>query len=137
MLLFSQQILSTLEVIMVKSVYVKDEDNGIVLDSGLSITAREEVLDVCSRWKNMFLIGYPHHSNKRKLSAKAGIIYKKWEDCPKVCISYLPMERENGDLVIKLLFSNTSKEPRTKKEIDYLISLFQQYVVEEIEALNF
>ncbi len=121
---------------MVKNVYVKDNDNGIVLDGGLTITAREEILDVCSRWKNMFQFGYPHHSAKRKLSAKAGIIYKRWADCPKVCISYLPIQRSNGDLVIKLLFSNTSKEPHTQKEIEYLISLFQQHVIEEIEALN-
>ncbi|MEE0887934.1 MAG: hypothetical protein U0L97_01820 [Candidatus Saccharimonadaceae bacterium] len=121
---------------MVKKVYLNDEDNGIVISGDLSITAREEILDVLNRWKNMFLLGYPHHSAKRKISAKAGIIYKKWTDCPKVCITYLPVQRSNGDLVIKLLFSNTDKTPHTKEEIDYLISMFQQHVVEEIEALN-
>ena len=121
---------------MVKKIYLNDEDNGIVISGDLSITAREEILDVLNRWKNMFLLGYPHHSAKRKISAKAGIIYKKWTDCPKACITYLPVQRSNGDLVIKLLFSNTDKTPRTKEEINYLISMFQQYVAEEIEALN-
>lgn len=121
---------------MVKKIYLNDEDNGIVISGDLSITAREEILDVLNRWKNMFLLGYPHHSAKRKISAKAGIIYKKWTDCPKVCITYLPVQCSDGDLVIKLLFSNTDKTPRTKEEINYLISMFQQYVAEEIEALN-
>ena len=121
---------------MVKKVCVKENDNEIVISGDLSITAREEILDVCSRWKNMFLFGLPHHATKRKLAAKAGIIYKKWADCPKVCISYVPVERSNGDLIIKLLFSNTDTAPHTEKEIDYLISLFQQDGVEEIESLN-
>ncbi len=120
---------------MVKKVFVNDEDNGIVIGGDLSVTAKEEILDICSRWKNMFLFGLPHHATKRKLAAKAGIIYEKWKDCPKVCISYIPMERD-GDLVIKLLFSETSEEPHTEEEIEYLISLLQQHIIEEIETLN-
>ena len=122
--------------IKVKKVYVNDEnDNAIVIDGSLSNVEREEVLDMCSRWKNMFLFGLPHHATKRKLAAKAGIIYEKWKDCPKVCISYIPMERD-GNLVIKLLFSETSEKPHTEEEVGYLISLFQQNIIEEIESLQ-
>lgn len=120
---------------MIKKVFVNSgDDNAIIIDGNLSDVTKEEILDICSRWKNMFLFGYPHHAEKRKLSAQAGIIYKKWADSPKVCISYIPQQLENGDLSIKLLFSNTTKQ--SDQEIVYLISLFQQHVVEEIESLN-
>ena len=123
--------------IKVKKIYVNSEnDNAIVIDGNLSDVAKEEVLDICSRWKNMFLFGLPHHAAKRKISAEAGIIYDKWKDSPKVCISYLPRQLENGDLAIKLLFSNTSTPPRSEQEVVYFISLFQQHVAEEIESLN-
>lgn len=130
--------LRSLEVLMikVKKVYVNDEnDNAIVIDGSLSNVEREEVLDMCSRWKNMFLFGLPHHATKRKLSAKAGIIYKKWTESPKVCISYIPKQLKNGDLAIKLLFSSTSKK-RAKAERLYFIQLFQQNIIEEIESLQ-
>lgn len=122
---------------MIKEIYANSEnDNAIVIDGNLSTVVREEILDICSRWKNMFLFGFPHHATKRKISAEAGIIYDKWEDSPKVCISYLPRQLENGDLVIKLLFSNTSTPPRSEQEVVYFISLFQQHVAEEIESLK-
>ena len=122
---------------MVKKVYVENgNDNAIIIDGNLSTITREEILDICSRWKNMFLFGYPHHSKKRKLSAKAGIIYEEWKDSPKVCISYIPSQLENGGLSIKLLFSNTSPRLHSEEEITYLISLFQQNVIEEIESLQ-
>lgn len=122
---------------MVKKVYVNNgDDNAIVIDGDLSVVVREEILDICSRWKNMFLFGYPHHAKKRKISAEAGIVYDEWKDSPRVCISYIPSQLENGDLSIKLLFSNTSASPHSDQEINYLISLFQQHVIEEIESLK-
>ena len=59
----------------IKKVFVEDgNDNGIIIDgSNLSTVVKEEILDACSRWKNMFLFGYPHHEEKRIISAEAGI----------------------------------------------------------------
>lgn len=122
---------------MVKEVYINSSnDNAIILDGNPSTVVKEEILDICSRWKNMFLFGYPHHAKKRRMSAKAGIIYDEWLDSPRVCISYIPKQLENGNLSIKLLFSNTSPRKHSEKEIIYLISLFQQKVIEEIESLH-
>ena len=119
----------------VKKVYANSEtDNAIIIGNNLSTIEKEELLDICSRWKNMFLLGYPHHSAKRKLSAKAGIIYEKWAGSPKVCISYIPKTLDCGDLSIQLLFSSTSQ--RTETERLYFIQLFQQNVIEEIEFLQ-
>ena len=122
----------------IKKVFVEDENNnGIIIDgSNLSTVVKEEILDACSRWKNMFLFGYPHHEEKRIISAEAGIRYEHWAESPGVCITYLPKQLENGDLLISCLFSDTTSRPHSKDEKALLISLFQQHVIEEIEKIT-
>lgn len=122
----------------IKKVFVEDgNDNGIIIDgSNLSTVVKEEILDACSRWKNMFLFGYPHHEEKRIISAEAGITYEYWAESPGVCISYLPKQLENGDLLISCLFSNTTHRSCSEDEKALLISLFQQNVIEEIQKIT-
>ena len=128
--------------IRVKKVYVEEKEDGtinnaIIIDgSELSDVAIEEILDICSQHKNLFLFGYPHHKEKRMIAAHAGLIYQKWQDSPRVCIAYTLKKLSDGDLAIELLFSNTSPRVRSQREIAQLLSLFQQNVLESIEALN-
>ena len=97
----------------------------------LSIEDREKIMAICHQKKNLYMEGYPHGHQKRQKLAKAGIIYKKWEDSPRVVICYLPKMIENG---LEITALPSSAKENTTAELRLIAQQWQQDVIDALIA---
>ena len=101
--------------------------------------ARENILGVCHKYKHLYLDGYPHgKKTRRRLYDKAGIVYQKWEESPKICIMYrLVPDESAGKILIKAFIANLEETSSkyTKRELSLFLQQWQQSVADEVATL--
>lgn len=115
------------------------KDNVIVvknieIDQGIG----EIIRDVCHKNKHLYLDGYPHGHRARKKFAGMGVYFDKWEETPKICITYWfqrPDKESTNEIEIHAVVSNTHKY--APKEVAHFLAKWQQDVVDGLlEALD-
>ena len=109
---------------------VNGENLTFIVEGNLSSKDRERIMEICHQTKNLYMEGYPHGRPKRQKLAKAGIIYKKWEECPGVTICYLPKKLKNG---LQITALPSAEKGKSEAELHRLAQQWQQDVVDAIE----
>ena len=110
---------------------VNGENLTFVIEGDLSVKDREKVMEICHQYKNMYMDGYPHGREKRQKLAKAGIIYQRWEACPKATICYLPKVTEEG---LEITALPSAEKGRSGRELNLIAQKWQQDVIDAIVA---
>ena len=110
---------------------VNGENLTFLVRGKLSTKDREKIMAICHEQKNLYMEGYPHGRVKRQKLAKAGIIYKKWKDCPGVTICYLPKTTKDG---LEITALPSAEKGRNERELNLIAQNWQQDVIDAIVA---
>ena len=90
---------------------------------------------ICHKHKNIYMSGYPHsRKTRKKLSAEGRRFVKT--DSPKICITYLISDTEDGRLKIENVVSEQEKvlDRFPEEKLTVIIQNWQQDVVDDILA---
>lgn len=114
------------------------KDNCINID-GIDINAEaiEKVMNICHKYKHLYLDGYPHGRGTRKKLAETGVVFKKWRNSPHICISYIIRKSSENGLSIEAIVANKEKikNKYSDEELRLFLYNWQQDVAENIEPM--
>ena len=115
----------------IKITSVNGETLTFVVKGDLSVDDKEKILEICLKYKKLYMDGYPHGRDKRLILAKAGVIYTEWEGSPHVTICYLPKTLPDG---LEITALPSAKKGKSTPELHRIAQQWQQDVVDAIEA---
>lgn len=120
---------------MIKVVEVTEEKIELEGISFLDGEKVEQIMNICHKYKHMFLDGYPCGRKTRKISSEK---YRKWEESPGICFTYtITDDNSCHHLMIKVFVSEEDKllKKYSAKEILHYKELYTLRVSKEIAAI--
>lgn len=115
----------------IKITNVNGEALTFVVKGDLSNNDKEKILEICLKYKKLYMDGYPHGRDKRLKLAKAGVIYTEWEGSPHVTICYLPKTLPDG---LEITALPSAKKGKSAVELQLIAQKWQQDVIDAIVA---
>ena len=109
------------------------ELKGISFNEGDKV---QKILDICHKWKHMYMEGYPCGRTTRKQSKTR---FKRWGSHPGICFTYLLTDdNEKHNLAIHVIISDMQKlrKKYSEREIMYYAQMYLQNVADEIISIN-
>lgn len=104
-------------------------------DKKVNTETAEKIFRICMKKKKLYLSGYEHSHDTRVKMAGLGIIFKKWEDCPEMCITFTFHKDEDRVIIGAQVAQNGKTKRRPLDEQNYFLMQWQQDVADEIEQV--
>ncbi len=113
------------------------EDKIYINFDGEKVNAEiaEKIFRICMKKKKLYLSGYEHGRDTRVKMAGLGIIFKKWEYCPEICITFTFHKDEDRVIINAQVAQNGKTKRRPLGEQSYFLRQWQQDVADEIEQV--